>query len=72
MMDPLHNRVQPTLEYLLLLALTVSVVLVGLNSGSLPRARDSADGFFQNVAADIMGPRPDFVNFSPVNGAVVE
>ena len=67
-MDPLHNRVQPTLEYLLLLALTVSVVLVALNSGTLPRARNSADGFFQNVAADILGPRPDFVNFTPKVG----
>ena len=64
-MSSLQSKVQPTLEYFILLGLTVSLILVALNAGSLIKARNAANDFFRNVAGQIMGERPDYVNFSP-------
>ena len=65
MMEPFQHKVMPTMEYLILLGLTVAFVLVALESGHLPKSRDEADSFFGKATADIMDKRPAYVNFAP-------
>ena len=65
MMEPFQHKVMPTMEYLILLGLTVTFVLVAFESGTLPRSRNEADSFFRNATADIMDRQPNFVNFAP-------
>ena len=60
-----QHKVMPTMEYLILLGLTVAFILVAFQSTNLPRSRDDADSFFKKATADIMDERPDYVNFAP-------
>lgn len=64
-MYPLNEKAMPTMEYLILLGMVVAAVLVGLQTAYLPPAREDANAYFKKAAIDIMGDRPDYVNFMP-------
>jgi Flp pilus assembly pilin Flp len=52
-----HTQGQTAIEYMLLLAIVVAIVLIGFKK-SLPRVHNAANLYFDRVAVGIMGDPP--------------
>lgn len=56
-LKPYYRQAQTAVEYMLLLAVAVTVVLVGFRT-FLPKAQDKTGAFYEKAAKGIMGKPP--------------